>query len=253
MRGDEALGVDEMDWQDQGFVLAARRHGESDAILTMLTREHGRHLGIVKGGSGRRQRAVVEIGNAVAAHWHARLSEHLGRFEVELTSPHAAMCMTDPARLAALSAACATLDAALPEREPHDDIFDEFAALAEQLSRQATDWPTQYNRWEARLLGSLGFGLDLSQCAVTGETEGLAYVSPKTGRAVTAEAGRLHKEKLLPLPAFLLQERAQAAPGDLLAGLRLTGYFLERHVFAHAPKPGASEARARLIERLAAK
>lgn len=239
-----------MDWQDQGFVLAARRHGESDAILTVLTRDHGRHLGIVKGGSGRRQRAIVEIGNAVTAHWHARLSEHLGRFQVELSAPHAAMCMADPARLAALSAACATLDAALPEREPHDDIFDEFAALAEQLSGRAADWPSQYNRWEARLLSSLGFGLDLSHCAVTGETEGLAYVSPKTGRAVTAEAGKLHKDRLLPLPAFLVRERERASRDDLIAGLRLTGYFLDRHVFAHAPRPGAAEARARLIERL---
>jgi DNA repair protein RecO (recombination protein O) len=242
-----------MDWQDQGFVLAARRHGESDAILTVLTREHGRHLGIVKGGTGRRQRAIVEVGNAVAAHWHARLSEHLGRFQVELTTPHAALCMADPARLAALSAACAVLDAALPEREPHADVFDEFAALAEQLSRQAVDWPTQYVRWEVRLLSALGFGLDLSQCAVTGEREGLAYVSPKTGRAVTAEAGKLYKDQLLPLPGFLLQEREKPTRDDLVAGLRLTGYFLDRHVFAHAVKPGATEARARLIERLTAK
>jgi DNA repair protein RecO (recombination protein O) len=208
-----------MDWQDQGFVLAARRHGESDAILTVLTREHGRHLGIVKGGTGRRQRAVVETGNAVTAHWHARLSEHLGRFQVELAAPHAAMCMADPARLAALTAACSTLDAALPEREPHEDVFDDFAALAEQLSRKAVDWPTQ-------------------------------FVSPKTGRAVTAEAGKLHKDKLLPLPAFLTQSQNRPGRDDLVAGLRLTGYFLDRHVFAQAPKPGASEARARLIERL---
>jgi DNA repair protein RecO (recombination protein O) len=242
-----------MDWQDQGFVLAARRHGESDAILSVLTREHGRHLGIVKGGTGRRQRAIVEVGNAVAAHWHARLSEHLGRFQVELSTPHAALCMADPGRLAALSAACATLDAALPEREPHEDVFDDFAALVEHLSRKAADWPTQYVRWEARLLSSLGFGLDLSQCAVTGAREGLAYVSPKTGRAVTAEAGKLHKDRLLPLPAFLIQAQAMPSRDDLIAGLRLTGYFLDRHVFAHALKPGAAEARARLIERLAAK
>jgi DNA repair protein RecO (recombination protein O) len=161
--------------------------------------------------------------------------------------------MADPARLAALSAACATLDAALPEREPHEDVFDDFAALAEQLSRKAVDWPMQYNRWEARLLSSLGFGLDLSQCAVTGETQGLTYVSPKTGCAVTAEAGRLHKDRLLPLPAFLAGPQDRPGRGDLIAGLRLTGYFLDRHVFAHAPKPGAAEARARLIERLTVK
>jgi DNA repair protein RecO (recombination protein O) len=240
-----------MDWQDQGFVLAARRHGESDAILTLLTREHGRHLGIVKGGSGKRHRAVVEIGNRLTADWHARLSEHLGRFQVELSAPHAAMVLSDPPRLAALSAACATLDAALPEREPHPEIFDDFAELAAALSDAKAGWPGDFVRWEGRVLGALGFGLDLRHCAVTGETEGLAYVSPKTGRAVTAEAGRLHRDKLLPLPAFLLETDVAPPRDDLIAGLRLTGYFLDRHVFAHAPKHGAADARARLIERLA--
>ncbi len=241
-----------MDWQDDGFVLAARRHGESDAILTLLTRDHGRHLGIVKGGSGKRQRAVVEIGNRVTADWHARLSEHLGRFSVELAAPHAALCLDDPARLAALSSACATLDAALPEREPHPEVFDEFATLAAALSERRPDWPADFVRWEARLLTALGFGLDLTQCALTGETEGLAYVSPKTGRAVTAEAAGLHKDRLLALPAFLLHADTSAGRDDLIAGLRLTGYFLERHVFSHAVKHGAAEARTRLVERLAA-
>src|SRR5690606_26986180 len=134
-------------------------------ILTLLTREHGRHLGIVKGGSGKRQRAVVEIGNRVTADWHARLSEHLGRFAVELAAPHAALCLDDAARLAALSAACATLDAALPEREPHPDVFDDFATLAAALSERRPDWPAEYVRWEARLLTALGFGLDLRHCA----------------------------------------------------------------------------------------
>lgn len=242
-----------MDWQDEGFVLAARRHGESDAILTLLTREHGRHLGIVKGGSGKRQRAVVEIGNRLTADWHARLSEHLGRFQVELSAPYAALCLHDPARLAALSSACATLDAALPEREPHPEVFDDFAALALAVSEQAADWPADFVRWEARLLTTLGFGLDLTQCALTGETEGLAYVSPKTGRAATAEAAGLHKERLLALPAFLLHAGAPAGRDDLVAGLRLTGYFLERNVFAQAVKHGAAEARGRLVERLTAR
>jgi DNA repair protein RecO (recombination protein O) len=161
------------------------------------------------------------------------------------------MMLSDPARLAALSSACATLDAALPEREPHPDIFDDFAELAGALSDRKENWPADFVRWEARLLTTLGFGLDLTQCAVTGETEGLAYVSPKTGRAVTTEAGRLHRDKLLALPAFLLNAQAHPSCDDLIAGLRLTGYFLDRHVFAHAPKHGASDARTRLIERLA--
>jgi len=238
-----------MDWQDQGFVLAARRHGESDAILTLLTREHGRHLGIVKGGSGRRHRAVVEIGNRITADWHARLSEHLGRFQVELSAPHAAMVLSDPMRLAALSSACATLDAALPEREPHADVFDDFAELAGALSDQKESWPADFVRWEARLLTTLGFGLDLSHCAVTGETEGLAYVSPKTGRAVSREAAAPYKEKLIELPAFLSTGGLPADGEALRKGLDLTGYFLERHVFWPHNKP-LPAARARFMETL---
>jgi DNA repair protein RecO (recombination protein O) len=163
------------------------------------------------------------------------------------------MCLNDPARLAALISACATLDAALPEREPHPEIFDDFAELSQALSDQKQSWPADFVRWEARMLTALGFGLDLTQCAVTGATEGLAYVSPKTGRAVTAEAGRLHRDRLLALPAFLLDPQIRPAREDLVAGLRLTGYFLDRHVFAHAPKQGAAEARARLVERMAAR
>ena len=121
------------------------------------------------------------------------------------------------------------------------------------LSDGKAEWPADFVRWEARLLTTLGFGLDLTHCAVTGETEGLAYVSPKTGRAVTAEAGRLHKGKLLPLPTFLLSSQIRPSRDELVAGLRLTGYFLDRHVFAHAPKQGASDARTRLVERMVAR
>lgn len=239
-----------MEWQDQGFVLAARRHGEGDAIVTALTREHGRHLGLVKGGASRKQRPWIEVGNRLALEWRARLSEQLGHFQIELLTAHAAACLDDPARLAALSSACSLVDVALPEREPHPDLFEDMEELIDALTRATADWPPDYVRWEARLLTGLGFGLDLASCALTGVTEDLAYVSPKTGRAVTSVAGQSYKDRLLPLPRFLIDPSIRADQTTLMEGLRLTGHFLERHVFDHAPK-SAAETRSRLVSLLA--
>jgi len=235
-----------MDWQDEAIVLAARHYGEHDAILTLLTRENGRHLGLLRAGFSRRQRPNIELGNRLQASWRARLEEQLGSFQIECLHSVAAMLLDQPRRLAALASACAIVDAALPEREPHPDIFTDLDVLIAQLTEDAASpldaaaandlaWLTAYVRWELTLLSDLGFGLDLTHCAVTGETAGLAYVSPKTGRAVTAAAGQIYRERLLVLPAFLSADQTRTADNaDLLAGLRLTGHFLERHVFAQA-------------------
>ncbi|MDP6709170.1 MAG: DNA repair protein RecO, partial [Alphaproteobacteria bacterium] len=196
-----------MQWRDDGIVLAVRKHGETGAVVSLLTRAHGRHAGLVRGGAGRRQRGVLQAGNEVHAEWRARLAEHLGSYTVELTRARAAELMALPAPLAGLSAACAVLEATLPEREPHAPIFDALAVLLDALGSSEA-WPAVYVRFELGLLQELGFGLNLSACAMTGAAEGLAYVSPKSGRAVTAEAGAPWKEKLLRLPAFLLGGRA---------------------------------------------
>lgn len=235
-----------MDWQDEAIVLAARHFGEHDAILTVLTRENGRHLGLLRAGFSRRQRPHIELGNRLQASWRARLEEQLGNFQIECLHSVAAMLLDQPRRLAALASACAVVDAALPEREPHPDIFADLDILIAQLTDDITApldsakpsdlaWLTAYVRWELTLLSDLGFGLDLTHCAVTGETAGLAFVSPKTGRAVTAAAGHTYKDRLLTLPAFLSRDLALAQDdADILAGLRLTGHFLERHVFAQS-------------------
>lgn len=245
-----------MDWQDEGIVLASRRHGEGDAILSALTREHGRHLGLVKGGTSRRQRPVLEIGNRLNVTWRARLSEQLGNFQVEQSSAVSAGLLDDPLRLAGLAASCAVTDLALPEREPHAEVFADLAALIDFIIGADDDWPAAYVRWELALLADLGFGLDLGHCAVTGETEGLAFVSPKTGRAVTAAAGRPYADRLLVLPPFLTDTKVAAERPDLLAGLRLTGHFLDRHAFHQSGHPAGNgkklAARDRFIERLAA-
>jgi DNA repair protein RecO (recombination protein O) len=236
-----------MEWRDTGFVLAVRRHGESGAILDLLTRERGRHAGLVRGGQSPRLRAVLQPGNEVAAVWRGRLAEHLGTLSCELVRAHAARILDDPDRLAALSAAVALVAAALPEREPQTDVFASFAELIDKLD-SGTDWPARYVGWERDLLAALGFGLDLGRCAVTGATADLAYVSPRTGRAVSRAAGLPYHDKLLVLPDFLCRE-GPAGRGQIALGLALTEHFLIRHVFAPHGR-ALPAARLRLAERM---
>jgi DNA repair protein RecO (recombination protein O) len=236
-----------MQWADAGFVVAVRRHGESAAIVELLTREHGRHLGLVRGGQAPRMRAALQPGNEIWAVWRGRLAEHLGAFACELVRAHAARLIDDPDRLAALASAAALVAAALPEREPHGDVFAAFAALVAALDT-APDWPAHYVRWECGLLAALGFGLDLDRCAVTGAAADLAYVSPRTGRAVGREPGRPYRDKLLPLPAFLSSDTAADA-AQVSAGLRLAEHFLVHHLLAPQNRP-VPAARQRLAERL---
>ncbi len=237
-----------MDWTDRGIVLSARRHGESAVILALMTETHGRHLGIVQGGAGRRARGLYEPGNLVSAVWRARLEEHLGTFSCELVKAQAAPVLDDPLRLAGLSALCAVIEAALPEREAHPILYAHVSELIEAL--ETPDWPERYVGFELALLRELGFGLDLSSCAATGRNDQLIYVSPRSGRAVSASAGEPYRDRLLALPAFLTGDHgATATPEEIVQGLRLTGYFLDRTVFSHAPK-GEPPARARFVDRL---
>ncbi|MCC6918630.1 MAG: DNA repair protein RecO, partial [Alphaproteobacteria bacterium] len=177
-----------MEWAEEAIVLAARRHGESDAIVAVLTRGHGRCAGLVRGGAGRRAGPVLQPGNRIAARWRARLEGHLGTLAAELVHGHAARFLDDPDRLAALSAAAAVADLALPEREPHPRAFDGFVGLLAALEAD-TGWAAAYVRWELDLLAELGFGLDLARCAATGTEADLVYVSPRSGRAVSRAAG----------------------------------------------------------------
>jgi DNA repair protein RecO (recombination protein O) len=238
-----------MEWSDEGVVLSARKHGEAAAIVHLLTRAHGRHAGLVRGGAGRKSRGVLQPGNEVDARWRARLAEHLGTYTVELKRSRASVLMDDALRLAGLSAACAVAQSALPEREPHASLYEGFRALLDAME-QSPAWAAVYVRWEVELLKELGFGLDLSQCAATGVRDDLAYVSPRSGRAVSAGAAAPYRGKLLKLPGFLLASQGGAAGADEIAdGLALTGFFLERHVLAPAKlRPPA--ARARLVERI---
>jgi len=238
-----------MEWIDEGIVLSARKHGETSAVVTLLTRAHGRHAGLVRGGTGKTARGVLQPGNRVAARWRARLAEHLGLLACEMTHPFAAAVLDHPDRLAALAAACAVADAALPEREPCPEVYDGLLALLGAIEDDV--WPVAYVRWELGLLAALGFGLDLSECAASGRNDQLAYVSPRSGRAVSLAAGEPYRGRLLALPPFLTAGGGNGAEAvAVLDGLRLTGHFLERHVFAPTGGGALPAARRRLEERL---
>lgn len=225
-----------IEWRDEAVVLASRPHGETDVVVTLATFEHGRHLGLVKGGAGRRTRALLEPGNRVEAVWRARLESHLGTVVLEPVRLYAATILDDPLRLAAVASVCAVLDVALPEREPQPRVY---AALVAFLGRIAaeSDWPATYVRLELLLLAEMGFALQLETCAVTGRTDDLAYVSPRTGRAVGREAAGAYAARLLPLPPFLVEGETPAEAGDVAAGLRLAGHFLGRHILDPADRP----------------
>lgn len=233
-------------WQDQGIVLGARRHGENGAIVSLLTENNGRHAGYVRGATSSKMRGTLEPGNVVDVNWQARAESDLGTYALELAGSPVSHFMQDPLRLGALQSACALCEAALPEREGHPGLFHGFQALCAAL--QTEIWGPAYVMWEIALLRELGFSLDLSRCAGGEEAEDLAYVSPKTGRAVSAGKGEPYKDKLLRLPGFLGGPVYEEDEDDLVLGLAMTEHFLEHWVFAHHTQ-GVPEARLRFRER----
>lgn len=233
-----------MDWQDDGILLSARPHGETAAIVDLFTAAHGRHAGVVRGGQSRKVRGTLQPGTQVQAAWHARLGEHLGAYLIEPRASRAAL-WDDRATLAGIAAVTALLSASLPERAPHPALYAATLTLFDAMALPG--WAAVYLRWEIGLLAELGFALDLSRCAVTGATDGLAFVSPRSGRAVARAAAGGWEGRLLPLPACLGGD-GPAGPQDMAQALALTGHFLTRDALHDRPLPAA---RGRLVALLA--
>ena len=241
-----------MEWEAPAIVLDARPYGEADAIVAVMTEEHGLHRGLARGGTSRAQSTVWQVANFVQVRWIARLSDQLGNFSGEVIHANAAHVMHDPLALAMLTSVCAVAAEALPEREPQPAVFAALLHLIARLPMAGQTMPDLI-RWEATMLAGLGFGLDLTSCAITGSTTGLAYVSPRTGRAVTEAAAGVWTARLLRMPAFLAEPfgtTSQATPADWCDGLRLTGPFLARDAFGHRHRP-LPRARTMLYDRVA--
>lgn len=239
-----------MQWRDEALILGARRFGESNLILDVLTASKGRRSGLIYGGASRKKRGQYEAGNTVQVAWTGRLEEQLGRFEVaEISASRAARHLDSADALTAISTVSAILRNAVNEGdEAGSALFEPSTLLLDALENWPV-WPALYARWELGVLSALGFGLDLEECALSGANDGLTHVSPNTGRAVRGSEADEYLDRLLPLPAFLLDGTALTRPGDIRDALSLTGHFLERRLFA-AVNRGVPSTRERLVERL---
>jgi DNA repair protein RecO (recombination protein O) len=237
------------EWSDRAISLGLKRFGETAAILDVFAREQGRRRGLVHGGASRTKRAPLQPGNTLAVTWKARQEDSLGFFATaEPENERSARHLADPLSLAGLSAIGELLFAALPEGEAKPALFDASETLLDTLEHPDV-WPALFVRWELGLLSMLGYGLDLSKCALTGATDGLTHVSPRTGRAVRGSEAGEYLDKLLPLPAFLIDASAPASPVDIHEGFRLTGWFLSNRLFSDLNKP-VPETRLLMIDRL---
>ncbi|MEE4187463.1 MAG: DNA repair protein RecO [Roseobacter sp.] len=231
-----------MQWRDQGILLSARNHGETSAIIEVFTPAHGRHAGVVRGGSSRKIAPHLQPGAQLDLLWRARLEDHIGSFQVEPVRSRAGVAMEDRLSLAGLNAVTALLAYCLPEREPHPDLYHKTEQLLDLLG-QGEVWPLAYLRWEIRLLHEMGYALELDSCAVTGQRDGLAYVSPKSGRAVSRVGAGEWAERLLPLPP-VLQGQGEAPDHEIVEAFVTTGYFLKNHLardLGHKPLPEARD------------
>lgn len=238
-----------IEWRDEGAVLAVRPHGENAAIVEVFTAAHGRHAGVVRGGTGRRMAPVLQPGAQVEVVWKARLADHLGAFTVEPLRSRAALVMGDRLALAGLNAVAAILAQVLPEREAHPALYARTVQVLDLLG-QGEVWPLAYLRWEMALLEEMGFGLDLSACGATGVREDLAYVSPRTGRAVSRGAAGVWADRLLPLPPVMIGE-GEATGAEIAAALAVTGHFVATRLCASLGERPVPAARARLVAEIA--
>lgn len=236
-------------WSDEAALLAARPFGETSVIIEVFSAEHGRHAGVVRGGASRKIAPVLQPGAQLAVTWKARLDSHLGSFAIEPIRSRAAAAMGDRLALAGLNAICSLLALVLPEREAHPALYDRTVGLLDLLG-QSDVWPLAYLRWEQALLDEMGFGLDLSACAVRGVNEDLIYVSPKSGRAVSRTGAGEWADRMLPLPP-VLAGKGDASPAEIVRALATTGYFLEHRLIKSLGDKPIPQARARLIAAIA--
>lgn len=237
-----------MEWQDTGTIISVRKHGETSTIVDVLTEKHGRHAGIVRGGASRKLAPILQPGTQVDAEWRARLEEHLGSYNLEPTRSRASI-LSDRLALSAMGSVCAVVNFAFPERMSFPRLYEATIDLFDQMSEGGA-WLSDYALWEYAVLEELGYGLDLDSCAASGVMQDLIYVSPKSGRAVSAVAGADWADRMLPLPRFLRAQTATKEAADVLDALKTTGYFLERRLAPALGNRPLPDARARFVHGL---
>lgn len=235
-----------MEWQGTGVIISVRKHGETSTIVDVLTESHGRHAGMVRGGAGRKLAPILQPGTQVDVEWRARLEEHLGNYTLEPIQSRASI-LSDRLALSAMGSVCSLVNFAFPERLSMPRLYQTTIALFDQMA-QGRAWLSDYALWEYAMLEELGYGLDLSSCAATGVQQDLIYVSPKSGRAVSAAAGAKWADRMLPLPRFLRAETVSKEASEVLDALKTTGYFLERRLAPALGNRPLPNARARFLD-----
>ncbi|OUS04410.1 DNA repair protein RecO [Rhodobacterales bacterium 52_120_T64] len=238
-----------MDWRDEGVLLSVRKHGEGSAIIEVFTKEHGRHAGLVRGGGSRKMSPILQPGAQLSVEWKARLEDHLGSYTIDPIKSRAVSIMGDRGSLAAMGSISAFLCLGLPEREAHQQLYARTLDLVDALG-ETDDWPARYALWENALLTEMGFGLDLTECAATGATQELIYVSPKSGRAVSRTGGADYADLLLSLPRFLRMDEPMTQGTDVTDSLNITGHFLKKWLMPALGRDKIPSARERLISAL---
>ena len=238
-----------MDWRDEGVLLSVRKHGEGSAIIEIFTEKHGRHAGLVRGGGSRKLSPILQPGAQLSVEWKARLEDHLGSYTVDPIKSRAVSIMGDRGTLAAMGAISAFLCLGLPEREAHGLLYARTIDLVDALG-ETDDWPARYALWENALLAEMGFGLDFSECAATGSTQELIFVSPRSGRAVSRMGGADYADLMLPLPRFLNMDEPTLETSEVIAALRTTGHFIENWLMPAIGRQHPPSARARLVQAL---
>lgn len=238
-----------MDWRDEGVLLSVRRHGEGSAIIEVFTEQHGRHAGLVRGGGSRKMSPILQPGAQLSVEWKARLEDHLGSYTIDPIKSRAVSIMGDRGSLAAMGSISALLCLGLPEREAHRQLYARTIDLVDALG-EADDWPARYALWENALLAEMGFGLDFSECAATGSTQELIYVSPRSGRAVSRTGGADYADLMLPLPRFLNMDEPTIGNSTVTDALRTTGHFIETWLMPALGRNQMPAARERLLKSL---
>jgi len=235
-----------MEWQDTGIIISVRKHGETSTIVDVLTENHGRHAGLVRGGAGRKLAPILQPGTQVDVEWRARLEDHLGNYNIEPTQSRATI-LSDRLALPGMGSVCALVNFAFPERMALPRLYIATVGLFDQMAAGGA-WLSDYALWEYALLEELGYGLDLDSCAATGVQQDLIYVSPKSGRAVSRTAGADWADRMLPLPRFLRAQTATKEASEVLDALRTTGYFLERRLAPALGNRPLPDARVRFLD-----
>ncbi len=238
-----------MEWRDEGVLLAVRKHGEGSAIIEVFTAEHGLHAGLVRGGGSRKMSPILQPGAQLSLDWKARLEDHLGTYTIDPIKSRAANIMSDRQALAAMGAISALLTLGLPEREAHPQLYARSIDLIDALGEEE-NWPARYALWENALLAEMGFGLDFSECAATGVTQDLVYISPRSGRAVSRSGGEEYADRMLALPRFLRLDEPEGGADDVSAALATTGHFIENWLMPALGRSSVPNARTRLVQLL---